>query len=58
MLGFVDVTQEMNEGEEKPRRQNGKDLTIMTFGDAHLHIMELFNHLMPFAPQINSSPLN
>jgi hypothetical protein len=55
-----DVTQEMNEGEEKPRRQNtcgppakiGKDLTIMTFGDAHLHIMELFNHLMPFAPQI------
>jgi hypothetical protein len=50
----------MNEGEEKSRRRNtcgppiniGQELTIMTFGDAYLHIMELFNGLMPFAPQI------
>jgi hypothetical protein len=37
-------------GEEKSRRRNtcglpiniGQELTIMTFGDAYLHIMELF----------------
>jgi hypothetical protein len=37
-------------GEEKSKRRNtccphiniGQELTIMTFGDAYLHIMELF----------------
>lgn len=55
-----DVIQQMNERQEKSRRQItcgppikiGKDLTIITSGDAHLHIMELFHHLMPFAPHI------